>query len=147
MKMLIPLVAALALTPGTAFAHSRAHVYRGTFDLVGADGNYVTGNFGKVQLVDGPRNDKLSVHVRRVGARTKYLFRLQAAPKTCNATAPAGTDVPGWSYHRGGVLVTNRGRVANGTAHARNFTPVAGMKYFVGVYELGAGGTRGDLVL
>src|SRR4051794_23879745 len=145
MNRLIPLVAAFALTPGTALAHSRAHTYRGHFQLVGADANYVTGNFGKVQLVDGPRNDQLSVHVRRVGSRAKYVFRLQAAPKTCAATAPAGTDAPGWAYRHGGVLMTNRHGVGNGSARSRSFTAAAGMRYFVGVYEVGPGGTRGRI--
>ena len=146
-KLILLLVAALALAPGSALAHSRAKVYKGTFDLVGADGDYVTGNFGKVQLVDGKRNDKLSVHVRRLGSRAKYLFRLQQAPKTCDATAPAGTDVPGWTYRRGGVLTTSKHGVANSTARSRTFTAQPGVKYFVGVYQLTPSGGRGELVL
>src|SRR3954451_497710 len=92
-------VAALALTPGPAFAHSRAKVYRGSFEFVGGDGGYVTGKFGKVQLVDGPKNDKLSVHVRRLGSRAKYVFRLeQTAKDACEEGASGGTPVPDWTY-------------------------------------------------
>ena len=72
MKKLIALLAAgsVLAAPGVALAkHSpKTKVYKGTFEYVGADGDYVTGKFGKVQLVDGKRNDKLSVHVRRLSA-------------------------------------------------------------------------------
>src|SRR4051812_20804641 len=126
------IVPALALVPGTAFGHgtSKTKVYRGTFTLVGADGDYVTGNFGKVQLVDGKRNDKLSVHVRRLAAKTKYTYRLQQG--TCKEGAPGGTDVPGWKYR---PLKTNRKGVGNSTARSRTFTARKDTKYFVGVYS------------
>src|SRR5829696_6690105 len=104
MKRLIALLvlAAVALVPATASA--KAKVYRGTFQLVGADGDYVTGNFGKAQLVDS-RRDSLSVHVRRLAPRTKYVFRLQSG-QTCKEGAAGGTNVEGWNYRRGGVLKT-----------------------------------------
>ena len=76
---------------------AKAKVYKGTFKFVGADGDYVTGNFGKAQLVDGKRNDKLSVHVRRLAAKTKYMFRLQQG--VCKQGAAGGTDVAGCKYH------------------------------------------------
>src|SRR5690349_20892641 len=130
-RLIAPLVvAAVALTPGAAQAKSK--VYKGTFQYVGADGDYVTGSFGKVQLVDGKRNDKLSVHVRRLAGKAKYIFRLQQAPKACAADAPGGTDVPGWKYRHGGVLMTNRKGVANGKATSRSFTVNKDVEYFVG---------------
>ena len=66
---------------------------QGDFTLVGADGDYVTGNFGKAQLVDGKRNDKLSVHVRRLAAKTTYTYKLQEG--VCKEGAAGGTDVAG----------------------------------------------------
>src|SRR3954447_13062510 len=101
-RLIAPLaIAAVALTPGAAQAKHK--VYRGSFQYVGADGDYVTGSFGKVQLVDGKRNDQLSVHVRRLGKHAAYVFRLQQGAKACAAGAPGGTEVPGWTYRRGGV--------------------------------------------
>jgi hypothetical protein len=139
MKRLIALLtlAAVALLPASALAKPRAKVYRGTFAFVGADGDYVTGHFGKAQLVDGKRNDKLSVHVRRLAPRTKYVFRLQRA----------GIDVPGWKYRRGGVLRTNRKGVANSSARSRTFTGQTGVTYVVAVYAVTPSGSPGPLVL
>src|SRR5215210_7257409 len=124
MKRLIALLvlAAVALVPGAASAKSRTKVYRGTFQFVGADGAYVKGKFGHAQLVDGRRNDKLSVHVRRLASRAKYLYRLEQSEKiACDEDAPAGSEVPGWTYRRGGILTTNRNGVANGSARSRAF--------------------------
>jgi hypothetical protein len=130
MRRLIPLliVPALALAPGTALGHgkSKTTVYKGTFTLVGADGDYVTGNFGKAQLVDNKRNDKLSVHVRRVAANTTYMYRLQKG--VCKAGAAGGTDVAGFTYK---PLRTNRKGVGNSTARSRTFRAERGTKYSV----------------
>jgi hypothetical protein len=128
-------VAAVALTPAAADAHSRAKIYRGSFQLVGADGSYTRDSFGKAQLVDGKRNDSLSVHVRRLGSRVQYTFRLQSAATACEQGAAGGTDVPGWTYRRGGVLVTNRHGGANSWARARGFTVDRSVEYFVGVFD------------
>jgi hypothetical protein len=124
------ILAALALVPATASAKSKTKVYRGSFTLVGSDGDYATGNFGKAQLVDGKRNDKLSVHVRRLGSRVTYTYRLQQG--TCKQGAPGGTDVADWKYRR---LKTNRKGVGNSTARSRTFTASTEAKYFVGVYS------------
>src|SRR5215471_5334467 len=124
-------VLVIALAPAAADAHSRAKVYRGSFQLVGADGSYTTDSFGKAQLVDGKRNDQLSVHVRKLGSRVKYTFKLQSAATACEQGAAGGTDVPGWKYHRGGVLFTNRHGVANSFARARGFKVDPGVEYFV----------------
>ena len=128
-------VAAVMVAPATADAHSRAKVYRGSFQHVGADGSYTRDSFGKAQLVDGKRNDQLSVHVRKLGSRATYTFRLQSAATACEQGAAGGTDVPGWKYRRGGVLVTNRHGVANGSARARGFTVDRNVEYFVGVFD------------
>jgi hypothetical protein len=128
-------VAAVALTPAAADAHSKAKVYRGSFQLVGADGSYTRDSFGKAQLVDGKRNDQLSVHVRHLGSRVQYTFKLQSAATACEQGAAGGTDVPGWKYRRGGVLVTNSHGVANSWARARGFKVDRSVEYFVGVFD------------
>src|ERR1700742_775501 len=130
-------VAAVALTPAAADAHSKSKskIYKGSFQLVGADGSYTRDSFGKAQLVDGRRNDQLSVHVRKRGSRATYTFRLQSAATACEQGAAGGTDVPGWKYRREGVLVTNRHGVANGSARARGFKVDRDVEYFVGVFD------------
>jgi hypothetical protein len=149
MKKLIAaaVCAALAALPAAAIAKPRAKVYRGTFQAVGSDGAYTDGKFGKVQLVDGKRNDKLSVHVRHLGSRTRYVFRLQQAATACEEGAPGGTDVPGWRYRRGGVLKTSRKGNANSWARSHTFTADPGTEYFVGVYTATPTGDPGEIVL
>ncbi len=142
----ITAVAAVAITPAAASAKPRAKVYKAAFQLVGADGSYTNKTFGKAQLVDGKRNDALSVHVRNLGARTRYVFRLRSAASACQAGAPGGTDVPGWHYRRGGVLATNRKGVANSFARSRTFTASRALAYFVGVFSTTAAGAPDQLV-
>ena len=115
---------------------------RGTFQYVGADGDYVTGKFGKVQLVDGKRNDKLSVHVRRLARKAKYIYRLQSAPKACAADAPGGTDVPGWKYRTAASEdePQGRGQLDGPLAHVHGAK--TGVEYFVGVYRTAATARR-----
>ena len=149
MNRLIALLAAgsVLAVPGAALAKPgspKAKVYKGTFEYVGADGDYVTGKFGKVQLVDTKRHDKLIVHVRRLAGRTTYVYRLQSAPSACAADAPAGTDVTGWKYR---TLRTSRSGVGNATASSRTFTVDRTKRYFVGVFRAGANGEPGELVL
>ena len=140
MKRLLPLliVPAVALAPGTALAHGKHHtkVYKGTFTLVGADGDYVTGNFGKAQLVDNGRNDKLSVHVRRLAAKTTYTYKLVTG--VCKEGAAGGAEVAGFKYK---PLKTNRKGVGNSTARSKTFTAKRDVKYSVVVYA------GGDVVL
>jgi hypothetical protein len=127
-------VASLVLMPASASAHPRAKPLKGTFRLVSDDAVYTSGNFGKVQLVDGKRTDKLSVHLRHAGSRQKYVFRLESAAKACEASAPAGTPVPGWKYRHGGVLKTSRGGTANSSARSKSFKAARNVEYFVAVY-------------
>jgi hypothetical protein len=144
-KLIAPLaLAAVALAPSVALAHSKTKVYKATFTYVGADGDYVTGSFGKVQLVDGKRNDKLSVHVRRLARNTTYIYRLESAPKACAADAPGGTPVAGWKYK---PLKTNKAGVGNAKATSRSFTVSKTVAYFVGVYRTTATGGIGELAL
>ena len=148
MKRLIALLAAgsVLAAPGAALAkHSpKSKVYKGSFEYVGGDGDYVTGKFGKVHLVDGKRSDKLSVHIRRLSPRTTYVYRLQSAPSACAADAPGGTDVPGWTYRK---LKTSRSGVGNATARSKSFRVDRTKRYFVGVFRAGVAGAPGELIL
>ena len=117
-------LAAVALVPATAEAKGKDKVLRGDFTLVGGDGDYVTGKFGKAHLVDGKRKDKLSVHVRRLAKRTTYTFKLQTG--SCG-----GAEVTGWTYRK---LKTSRKGVGNAWARSKTFKVVKGTKYFVAVY-------------
>jgi hypothetical protein len=139
-------VALVAFAPAAAEAHSKTKIYRGSFQLVGADGSYTNDSFGKAQLNDGKKNDQLSVHVRKLGSKQKYVFRLQSAATACEEGAAGGTDVPGWTYRRGGLLVTNRKGVANSWARSRSFTVDRSVEYFVGVYTRDASGDPDQLV-
>jgi hypothetical protein len=150
MKKLIAAAAcaALAAPPAAAIAKPRAKVYRGTFQAVGADGRYTNGKFGKVQLVDGKRNDKLSVHVRHLGAKTRYVFRLQQTKTAaCEEGAAGGIDVPDWRYRRDGILRTSRKGNANSWARSHKFTADPDTEYFVGVYTATPTGDPGEIVL
>jgi hypothetical protein len=149
MKKLIAAAACAALValPAAATAKPRAKVYRGTFQAVGSDGAYTDGKFGKAQLVDGKRNDKLSVHVRHLGSRTRYVFRLQQAETACEEGAAGGTDVPDWRYRRNGVLRTSRKGNANSWARSHTFTADPDTEYFVGVYTATPTGGPGEIVL
>ena len=149
MKKLIAAAAcaALAALPAAAVAKPRAKVYRGTFQAVGSDGAYTDGKFGKAQLVDGKRNDKLSVHLRHLGGKTRYVFRLQQADTACEEGAPGGTDVPGWRYRRNGILRTSRRGNANSWARSHTFTADPDTEYFVGVYTATPSGDPGEIVL
>jgi hypothetical protein len=141
---------ALALLPAAAQAKPRAKVYRGTFELVGADGSYTNDKFGKAHLVDGRRNDQLSVHVRRLAPKTTYAFRLEAAPAgepACEQGAPGGSEVAGWRYRRNGLLRTNRKGNANSWARSKTFTASRTSAYFVGVYTTTLAGAPDQLVL
>jgi len=58
-RLIAPLaLAAVALSPGVALAHAKTKVYKATFQYVGADGDYVTGSFGKAQLVGAAARDR-----------------------------------------------------------------------------------------
>ena len=118
-------LASFALVPAAAEAHGgKSKVLRGSFTLVGSDGDYVTGKFGQVHLVDGKRNDKLSVHVRRVAKRTTYTFKLQTG--SCG-----GSEVTGWRYR---TLKTSRKGVGNAWARSRTFKVAKRVNYYVAVY-------------
>ena len=107
MKRVLALLALLALAlaaPAGALAkkpdHKKGHkgspakVYKGSFRAAGSEAAYSGDRkFGKAQLVDGRKNDKLSVHVRKLAPKTTYaygLYRTAKGEPVCEAGADTG---------------------------------------------------------
>src|SRR3954470_13513590 len=67
---------------------------------------------GKAQLVDGKKNNKVSLHMRNLAASTTYLWHVHEG--SCAAT---GAPVPGWTYRTqvgaNGTLTSNDAGNAN----------------------------------
>jgi hypothetical protein len=76
----------------------RAHVYRGTILGTEPDSQIL----GKVHLVDGKKNDKLSIHLRGLTAGQTYGWDVQEVDGVVESpctTAPAGAETAtGWTY-------------------------------------------------
>jgi hypothetical protein len=77
---------------------------------------------GRAQLVDGKKNNKVSLHMRGLAANTTYLWHVHVG--TCNATPPAPTDGR-WTYRTqvgsNGTLTTNEAGNANTKGKSANF--------------------------
>jgi hypothetical protein len=89
---------------------------------------------GKAQLVDGKRNNKISLHVRGLAPRTTYIWHIHQG--SCAAT---GAPLPGWTYrsHDGagnGTLTTNHSGGANTKARSDNFNADPAQAYSVNVH-------------
>ena len=75
--------------------HHKTTVLKGSFKAVGADGAYTFKKFGKAQLVDNRKRDKLSVHLRKLAPKTLYTFALYSVAKgtpRCREGASGGTQ-------------------------------------------------------
>lgn len=115
MKRVLALFALLALAlaaPAGALAkkpdHKKGHkgspakVYKGSFRAVGSEAAYAGDRkFGKAHLVDGKKNDKLSVHVRKLAPKTTYtygLYRIAKPKSVCEAGAEGVELVTDFEY-------------------------------------------------
>jgi hypothetical protein len=142
MKKLLALLALVVLAlalPAAAPAkkgkrhhhHHRATVLKGSFRAVGADGAYSNGRFGKAQLVDNRRRDKLSVHLRRLAPRTLYTFTLFSVAKgqpRCEAGASGGT--PETAFAPKSRRTNARGNL-NAKRRSKTFRARRARRYFV----------------
>jgi hypothetical protein len=145
MKRVLALFALLALAlaaPAGALAkkpdHKKGHkgspakVYKGSFRAVGADGAYSDRKFGKAQLVDGKKNDKLSVHVRKLAPKTTYaygLYRTAKGDAVCNEDANTGELVTDFTYK---PTRTNRAGNFNANTRSKTFrSDPSAFSYFV----------------
>jgi hypothetical protein len=136
--VLIVLSLALAV-PGAATAKKRHHkpkhhkttVFKGSFRAVGADGAYTDRKFGKAQLVDNRKRDKLSVHLRRLAPKTAYTFGLYSVPKgtpRCREDASGGT--PETAFPPKTKRTNKRGNL-NATQRSKSFKANRKKRYFV----------------
>src|SRR3954447_11089568 len=93
---------------------------------------------GKAQLVDGMRNNKVSLHVRGLAPRTMYIWHIHRG--SCAAT---GSPLPGWVYRTqdgagNGTLTTNHSGGANTKARSETFNVDPALAYSVNVHVAGA---------
>jgi hypothetical protein len=141
MKRLLALCALLSLAlalPAVApakkkgkHAHHRTTVLKGSFRAIGADGAYTDKKFGKAQLVDNRKRDKLSVHLRRLAPKTTYTFALYSVAKgqpRCEEGASGGTQETAFAPKS---KRTNKRGNLNAKQRSKTFKADAARRYFV----------------
>jgi hypothetical protein len=142
MKKLFAFLLALSLAlalPGAAAAkkhhhkstHHKTTVLKGTFRAVGADGVYTDRKFGKAQLVDNRKRDKLSVHLRHLAPKTRYTFALYSVAKgtaRCREGASGGTQETAFPPK---TKRTNRAGNLNAKQRSKTFKADRKKRYFV----------------
>jgi hypothetical protein len=89
---------------------------------------------GRAQLVDGKKNNKVSLHVRNLAAGTMYLWHVHEG--TC---AAPGEPVAGWTYRTqdaagNGTLTSNESGNANTKGKSATFNADPSKKYSVNVH-------------
>jgi hypothetical protein len=88
---------------------------------------------GKAQLVDGKKNNKVSLHMRNLAASTTYLWHVHEG--SCAAT---GAPVPGWTYRTqvgaNGTLTSNDAGNANTKGKSATFNADPTKSYSVNVH-------------
>jgi hypothetical protein len=116
MRWLTALLAvALLAVPGTAMAAGKgAHVYRAKLAPVAADATTPT---GRAHLVDGKKNNILTIHAKGLTAGVAYPWHMHAfdpsaTPDPCAPGATPGPVVPDFAYP---ALTANPA----GNAHAK----------------------------
>jgi hypothetical protein len=134
-------VAALGVA-GVASASSghAAKTYKGTLSAVNpaATTAGVANVRGRVQLVDGTKRNKVTLHVRHLAPKTVYLWHVHVG--TCAAT---GAPVPGWQYRTAdaagnGTLKTNSHGNANTKGKSATFNVDPTQSYSVNVHVAAA---------
>jgi hypothetical protein len=116
-------------------SHHRTTVLKGSFVAVGADGAYTDKKFGKAQLVDNRKRDKLSVHLRRLAPRTTYTFALYSVAKgqpRCQEGASGGTQETAFPPKS---KQTNKRGNLNAKQRSKTFKADAARRYFVLVFD------------
>jgi hypothetical protein len=103
--------ASLAVVPAAALAGSplpeskpdakshanRAKTYKAKLKAVGADAAYFKKKVGRAQLVDGKKNNKVSIHVRGLTPGATYLWHVHQAKKAgdpCAEPTTVGNPAP-----------------------------------------------------
>jgi hypothetical protein len=93
----------------------------------------LAGVVGKAQLVDGKKNNKVSLHMRNLAADTVYLWHVHEG--TCAAT---GAPVAGWTYRTqdagNGTLTSNESGNGNTRGKSLTFNADPAKSYSVNVH-------------
>jgi Cu/Zn superoxide dismutase len=88
---------------------------------------------GRARLVDGKKNNKVSLHMRNLAPGTMYLWHVHEG--SCAAT---GAPVPGWSYRTqvgaNGTLTSNASGNANTRGKSATFNADFTKRYSVNVH-------------
>jgi hypothetical protein len=89
---------------------------------------------GKAQLVDGNKNNKVSLHLRNLAPGTVYLWHVHEG--SCAAT---GAPVAGWTYRThdaagNGTLTADAAGTANTRGRSATFKAVPTKRYSVNVH-------------
>ena len=88
---------------------------------------------GKAQLVDGKKNNKVSLHVRNLAASTMYMWHVHEGD--CAAT---GAPVAGWTYREhdagNGMVTSDAAGNANTRGKSATFNADPAKKYSVNVH-------------
>ena len=130
-------VAAMAVAGvATAASSHSAKVYRATLKPVepAATTAGLATVTGRSQLVDGKKNNKVSLHMRNLAPSTTYLWHVHTG--SCAAT---GAPLPGWTYRTedaggNGTLTTNAAGNANTKGKSKTFNADPGTSYSVNVH-------------
>src|SRR4051794_18288492 len=119
----------------TAASGHSANVYRATLQAV--DPAATTAGLatvaGRAQLVDGKKNNKVSLHMRNLAPSTTYLWHVHTG--TCADTGP---PVAGWTYRTqagaNGTLTSNASGNANTKGRAKTFNADPKTSYSVNAH-------------
>ena len=88
---------------------------------------------GKAQLVDGKKNNKVSLHVRNLAPATVYLWHVHEG-----SCADTGAPVAGWTYRTqvdgNGTLTANESGTANTRGKSATFDADPTKSYSVNVH-------------
>src|SRR5262245_36692100 len=92
---------------------------------------------GRARLVDGKKNNKVSLHMRDLAASTMYLWHVHEG--SCAATGPT---VPGWTYRTqvgaNGTLISSTSGNANTRGKSATFDADPAKSYSVNVHVAAA---------
>ena len=129
-------IAAVCLAgPATAGSGRSAKTFKASLTAVNpaATTAGVASVRGRSQLVDGKKNNKVSLHMRKLAADTMYLWHVHEG--SCAAT---GAPVAGWTYRTqvgaNGTLTANAAGNANTRGKSATFNADPAKRYSVNVH-------------
>lgn len=140
MKTRIAAIAAIAAVSvaGVATANSSsnsAKTYKASLSAVNPDATTVglATVSGKAQLVDGRKNNKVSLHMRHLAPNTSYLWHVHEG-----SCADTGAPVEGWTYRTSaganGTLTSDADGNADTKATSKTFNADPTKSYSVNVH-------------